>query len=116
MGRAWIPYLILIFGLSSLPGTPLKPGSLSLDKVLHLVLYGGFGFVILAGDGRWKRLGLSRSLLLGLAVASLVSMLDESWQKLIPGRDSDPADWVADSLGGLAGAWLAFRWGLWRRK
>jgi VanZ family protein len=54
------------------------------------------------------------SVLLGLAVA----LADELYQSLIPGRSSDPLDYVADAAGLLlaAGIFLAMRWLTLRRR
>lgn len=60
------------------------------DKVLHLAVYTGFGFVL----G-----GLPYSPMAVGTVGSLLGALDEQIQRLAPGREVSLADWVADLLG-----------------
>lgn len=83
-----------------------------LDKVMH---FGWFcaGGLILAVAMRlqipdrgcwWWRM------LLPVLWMSSLGALDEFRQSFTPGRNgNDPGDWFADSLGGLAGVWLANR-------
>ena len=60
------------------------------DKVLHLAVYSGFGFVL-------GGLPLP-SAAVGTA-GSLLGAVDEQVQRLAPGRDVSMADWFADILG-----------------
>jgi VanZ family protein len=67
------------------------------DKLLHLAVYTGFGFVL--GGLPYP------SLALGTA-GSLLGAADEQIQRLAPGRDVSFADWLADVLGVSLGlAW-----------
>ena len=83
----------LVMALMPLP--PRLPGSPS-DKVQHIV-----AFVVLAALGRWAypRSGVVK-LLLGLSAFGALIELAQG----IPGlnRDSDPLDWVADTLAAAA--------------
>ena len=47
------------------------------------------------------------ALFLAVALASLYGATDEFHQSLVPGRDADVVDWVADTLGAAIGAALA---------
>lgn len=60
------------------------------DKVLHLTVYAGFGFVL--GGLPFSSMALG-------AGGSLLGALDEQVQRLAPGRDVSLADWFADILG-----------------
>ena len=60
------------------------------DKVLHLAVYTGFGFVL--GGLPYPAAALG-------AAGSLLGALDEQVQRLAPGRDVSMADWLADLLG-----------------
>jgi VanZ family protein len=64
--------------------------SLPDDKVIHLGVYTGFGFVL----G-----GLPFSPLVLGAAGSLLGAVDEQIQRLAPGRDVSLGDWLADILG-----------------
>jgi len=102
--RAWLFYLILIFGLSTLPGSSVHLGGDHRDKIAHFLLYGGYGFLIAAGGWRGLRWSWSRVLLVGLGAGALTGLADECYQMLIPGRLSTAGDWFADILGATAGA------------
>jgi VanZ family protein len=60
------------------------------DKVLHLTVYAGFGFVLGTLPFPAAPLG---------AAGSLLGALDEQVQRLAPGREVSMADWLADILG-----------------
>ena len=103
MRRAWLFYLILIFGLSTLPGSSVHLGGDHRDKVAHFLLCGGYGFLIAAGGWRGMRWSWLRALLVGLGAGALTGLADESYQMLIPGRLSTAGDWLADLLGAGTG-------------
>jgi VanZ family protein len=98
--RYWLPVLLyagLIFGASSIPGRDIPslfPGS---DKLEHLTEYGLFGLLLgrafrfTVGGDRGKLWSLSAVLLGGF-----VGGMDELYQRLTPGRQSDIRDWVVD--------------------
>jgi len=60
------------------------------DKVLHLSVYAGFGFVLGGLPLPSAALGMT---------GSLLGALDEQVQRFSPGRDVSMADWLADVLG-----------------
>lgn len=87
-------YLVGIFSISLLPRTKVQAVHevlpLPSDKVLHLAVYTGFGFVL--GSLPYPAVVLG-------TVGSLLGALDEQVQRLAPGRDVSLADWLADILG-----------------
>jgi len=94
-------YYLAILGVSLIPRSgAAKVGSflpLPNDKVLHLAVYAGFGFIL--GGLPYP------SIALGTA-GSLLGAADEQVQRLAPGRDVSLADWLADILGiSLGLAW-----------
>jgi VanZ family protein len=101
-----IAYAALIFYLSSLSRPLPQLTARFNDKLLHLVEYAAF-----AGVATW---GLSHLLTLPRAarwaalVGSFYGATDEFHQRFVPHRSADVADWVADSLGALLGALLAW--------
>ena len=107
MRKAWLFYLVLIFGLSSIPGSTASLGLWHTDKAMHLLLFGGYGFVIAWGGGRGLRWEWHMTMLVGLGAAALTGLADELYQMLIPGRQSTAGDWLADVLGGGAGTMAA---------
>lgn len=104
--RAWTPSVLwaaLIFWLSSRHTVPV-PHIVGFDKVCHFGAYAVFGF-LLAHGGRASGLGHGWA----SAIGSLYGASDEYHQSFVVGRSSDPVDWLADTLGALAGAFLYSR-------
>ena len=87
-------YYLAILSISLIPRSGVEEVDrlipLPNDKVLHLAVYSGFGFVL--GGLPFSPVPL------GMA-GSLLGALDEQVQRLAPGRDVSVADWVADILG-----------------
>ena len=109
----WIPALLwaaAVFSMSSLSRLPrLPPGLLSWDKLQHCAAYlvGGaaFAHATRAGErGPWP----------AVALGVLYGAFDEVHQYFVPGRNSDVRDWVADTLGVLAGVFLLRSYLSWR--
>lgn len=100
-------FAALVFYLSSLEN-PL-PSVHVWDKALHAVEYGALGALL-----AWPlaQLAPRRSFLLAVLLASAYGASDEIHQWFVPGRDADPRDWIADTLGGALGAGGA----LWLRR
>ncbi|HEX8275193.1 MAG TPA: VanZ family protein [Longimicrobiaceae bacterium] len=103
---AWVPaaaWAAAIFAVSARPSVAI-PGFWSADKVLHFGAYALLGFLAAhgaAGSGlgpRWAA-----------AIGCLYGASDEIHQAFVPGRSADPADWVADALGVLAGTFVYAR-------
>ena len=111
MRRLWLLYLVLIFGLSSVPGSSV-PGRWPphADKLVHFLLYAGLGFSYVANSGVARR-GARRALLTALMVGAVVGLADEIYQALVPGRSPSPVDWLADLAGAGAGAVIALATG-----
>jgi VanZ family protein len=104
-----------IFAGSSLSKLPPIPGGFS-DKVAHFTEYALFGLVLaraVAGP-RWLSLPASLALLT-VFVAMLYGVSDEIHQRFVPGRDFDPRDMVADTLGAAAAAVALWACGIIRR-
>ncbi|GEM_PF-750503 len=94
-------YYAVILSISLLPRSQVQAVHeiipLPNDKVLHLAVYAGFGFVL--GGLPYP------SIAVGTA-GSLLAAADEQIQRLASGRDVSLADWLADLLGiSLGLAW-----------
>jgi VanZ family protein len=99
--RRWLPPLLWaagIFALSARSRLPTLPPLLDWDKGQHALAY-ALGGVLLARALRPRR----HAWLLALALGSLYGVSDEIHQSFVRGRQADPLDWVADTLGVLAG-------------
>lgn len=114
--RYWGPvglYAGLIFFGSSISIPPEAISSLLKDisdKVLHLSEYALLGALLYRacrhGSGAW----MAQHALLGAVVGSaLYGMSDETHQLFVPFREADVLDVVADTVGGMVGAW-GWRW------
>lgn len=98
----------VLWGLSSFTipgeGVPLIP---HLDKIVHFgYFFGGSGLISAwlyrrnPENPDWRKI-------IGTAIViiALIGALDEFHQSFTPGRSgNDPADWAADLLGAIAGA------------
>ena len=103
-----LPALLIMAALwilSSRDTLPKMEGIPGLDKILHFIAYAALA----AASGLWfsKESWLRqsrRNFLISAAVASVYGIVDEFHQYFVPGRTSDIGDWIADTLGGMAGA------------
>ncbi|HEV7587527.1 MAG TPA: VanZ family protein, partial [Longimicrobium sp.] len=101
----WGPALLwaaAVFVASSRPTLPQLPSVLGWDKLQHAAAYAVGGLLIaraLGGRGR-------RAAVLAIVLGSLYGATDELHQRFVPNRSSSPVDWMADTLGVLAGVAL----------
>ena len=113
--RLWLPvalYMVLIFGLSSVPDPPDLPDAVG-DKGGHAFLYAGLGALMTRAIGG----GLSHPIALaavvrGVAWTTAYGVTDEVHQRFVPPRRMDPMDLVADAIGAAAGAIAVYAWGI----
>lgn len=97
----WLPavlWALFLFLLSEMRPTPRFVGSLPgfSDKLAHFALYLVFG-VLLGRIGVTHGSKLAHVFL--LAAGAVYGIADEWHQSFVPGREPDPADWVADVAG-----------------
>ena len=98
--RAWGPALLcmaaIFFGSSR--STVPRSGFAHSDKAAHFGAYAVLGGALAYGGAAT---GVGALPL--IAVGSLYGVSDEVHQSFVPGRSPDPLDWVADTLGTIAG-------------
>ena len=98
-----IAYAILILTVSSIPSlkTP-QVRFIAADKVAHFVEYAIFAFLAFRSLVHVPALA-RRNLAVPAAIllVAVFAYLDELYQRHIPGRHSDMADYVADLAGAL---------------
>ena len=116
--RTWIlvgAYLVLIFGVSSIPQNPLSRTCFKVsDKLAHLAEYTGFGLLLsLAFRSTFRRVRRWVLLLVVVLIGAAVGALDEAYQATVPGRERELLDWVADVTGVLVGSCLAMALSSW---
>ena len=105
--KFWFPvfvYSAIIFGVSALPNVKTPLPEFSFDKVLHVILYLPFGFVLARALNNTQSHPSKRLLLAAVAVFSLAyGLSDEFHQSFVPGRSATLGDAFADTIGGYLG-------------
>ena len=107
--RFWFPAILysgIIFYVSSIPNVKVPLPGTQFDKILHVVEYMPFGFLLARGICNIKT-SVSQGMLLGivLLVSFLYGLSDEIHQSFVPGRDAGIADIIADTIGGVVGGY-----------
>ena len=106
--RRWLPpalWAALILVLTSIPSPPESPGGLPhLDKVVHVLLYAGQGWLV----ARALRSRRPRTLAIALGIIAAFAAFDE-WHQSFLTRQPDVLDWIADTVGASIGVALASR-------
>ena len=84
----------------SVPGPALPGAPEGGDKVVHFLMYGVFGALLLrAAALEWPRARRATAMLGALSFIAAFAALDEVHQRFVPGRSADPRDWIADVVG-----------------
>ncbi len=115
--RLWAPvvlYCALIFGLSSISSVPSLPGGMS-DKLAHILLYSGLGFLVARALAGGVRPLSARGLIVVLGFAAAYGLSDETHQLFVPNRQFEVRDMAADVVGAGIGAGALWLWGILRR-
>jgi len=113
--KYWLPvylYLLLIVIMSSLSKPPVpKLKFFEIDKLYHLIEYGILSFLSLRAFMNSPRKILSSDAVFFTVLTTVVfGLTDEIHQAFVPGRSSNIADWVFDSLGAVAGVLALKLW------
>lgn len=98
-------YYGLIFFLSSRPNVRLPVVFPLIDKILHLILFTGFGLVL--AYGVMKTVRRRNGLAAALALGAILAVLDEIHQMFVPGRSAEILDALVDIIGAAAGWGIA---------
>jgi VanZ family protein len=90
---------VFIFLLSSIPGAKVPGPFPFMDKLAHMLEYSLFGLLV----GRairftWTGAGRVFMTLGAVGIGATTGLLDELYQSRVPGRSSDPYDWIVDVL------------------
>ncbi len=85
------------------------PHITNFDKLAHFAVYGLLATLLVR-----RRRG-PRAIALALVITSLYGASDEWHQSFVPGRSSDVADWLADTLGGALAVALYAGWPWYRQ-
>lgn len=101
-----VGYLVLVFGLSHIPGGLFSFRWLRWDKVIHFAEYVPLGFLITGWliNRRSESGGRVRVFATSAIILVALGALDELHQYFVPNRGPTVADAIADALGGFVGA------------
>ena len=104
-----IVYWICLLIATSLPTADLPSVAIS-DKLKHFGAFFGLSILLALTFHYQNKFLLFKKyfLVAALVITSLYGLLDEIHQSFIPGRYNEFMDWVADSLGAIAGILLVF--------
>ncbi|MCR5762162.1 MAG: VanZ family protein [Treponema sp.] len=94
----WIPSAIIIicsWYLSSQPSIEHLPKFTNADKLIHFIGFGGLCF--------WIAFALKNKRKLSITYTSIYGIIDEIHQSFVFGRTCSIFDWIADTLGAIAG-------------
>jgi VanZ family protein len=103
-----IGWALVIFLLSSQPGTDIPPLISGQDKLLHVLIFGIFGFLVLGSLPAAASGYTTYQAAMALTVVTVYGVLDEIHQRYVPGRSADVFDVVADIAGGMLGIALLY--------
>ena len=92
---------------SSQPPLPILGKVYGLDKVAHFLAFTVLGLMICTLSFKLSPRATLQLFSMPLLIVTLVGILEESYQMLIPGRNSDLLDLLADICGGLFAMILA---------
>ena len=104
-------YCLLIFCLSAQSDLGHLSSFPVPDKIAHLLVYTGFGFLLMRMLVYLKpEQDVVRHLIWVLSAALLYGLSDEVHQYFVPGREFSWMDLLADGAGGYLGArlWMVF--------
>jgi VanZ family protein len=105
--RYWLPvlaYVTLIFALSSIANLHPPVDWPNADKIAHLTEYSLLGILLArAFCGAEVLSWRFGCILLAVLVGFGTGILDELWQVHVPGRSSDPFDFLTDAIGIVCG-------------
>lgn len=103
-------YWIILLSLTSIPSKSLPHFALS-DKLNHFLAYAVLAFLIYLALYFSKRFSFNpkRIFLITLSIVAFYGLVDEIHQIFIPGRYAELLDWVADFVGSLLGAIIAYQ-------
>lgn len=109
-------YAAGIFYMSSGPAPENLPTFSFFDKFLHFCAYTGFSFFVArAVSVQWQRVDRF-TLWLAIVISAVYGASDEIHQYFVPSRYAEVADWAADLVGSVVGAFLFATYNYWTLK
>ena len=78
-------------------------------QIAHTLEYGGLSWLVeRAARATWPGAPALKRALFAILVISALGVADEVFQSGVPGRDSTPLDWMADTFGAVLGQFRSF--------
>jgi VanZ family protein len=105
--RRWLPPLLwagVIIFATSMPSDLVPRQVSTFDKAAHFSMYCVLAALLTQHLSEVTRPW--RAAIIAIAIATVYGAVDEWHQQFIPGRSIEFADWVADSLGAVTGAFM----------
>ena len=102
---AWIlviAWMVLIFILSSIPGSGYPSHPEPLNVVAHFILYFILG-ALLTRALSFTKMPFWKVALIAIVITSLYGASDEFHQFFVDGRNADVFDWLVDTIAGIEG-------------
>ena len=103
-----IGWATAIFILSSQVGDALPPLLSGLDKLLHALVFGVLGVLVLGSMKTSSRGYTPGQAWIAVGLVTLYGILDEFHQRYVPGRSAELLDIAADAVGGIIGVGIAW--------
>lgn len=97
-------FIFVLSSMSSLGASFFSAFNYS-DKLLHIIEFFIFGFLLFRALSEYQ--APKKAFMTSFFIASLYGFTDELHQYIVPLRNADAFDLLADSLGGFLGAGLA---------
>ena len=96
----WLPFIVyvgLIFSGSSVQGDLIPTLFPYMDKIAHLLEYSLLGLLLgRAIRATFTGWGAAVLIFATVGLGGVVGLFDEIYQARVPGRQSDPFDWLTD--------------------
>lgn len=105
----WVAAVAATIFLASSRAQVASPGISNFDKIAHFSVYGLLATLVCRSGRGWRGAAAA------LVAVSLFGATDEWHQSFVPGRSTELADWMADTLGALTAISLYAGWGGYRR-
>jgi len=108
--RLWFPAILysgIIFYASSLPNVSIPLLEIQFDKMLHILVYALFGFLMARGIYGTNAAVTKKVFWIMIFGASLLyGASDEFHQTFVPGRNASLFDLLGDTVGGTIGGYI----------
>lgn len=108
--KFWFPAILysgIIFCVSSIANVTTPLPEVQFDKILHILVYSPFGFLVARGiNGSWPDISPKSLWILVVLAAFLYGLSDEYHQTFVPGRNFGTYDLLADTIGGTIGGYI----------